>query len=699
VSEAELPNRRQEDQEPVDTIEDKTSPKRESMDTQTPMVRETRTVVYPAGQPSPQDVVKKNQSHPKEPIEIDMAGVQKKDYQFVQQLESLAGSPNAVDYQIVVLRKNPGVLGNYRFVCNKILQIYEVGTYHDIRGYVVQEFGGGTYEIRLIKPRGDVMAGAYDKIGSMIFVQDVKVTPPICDAFTMEGIDLRPVSPARVGPVPVVGAAMGRDPESEDIQSLVTQRRKTQLKHEIWEQDSQIADNIERREENRMRRKIEQDRAEQSAALEWQSRFDTQRSQHESSMVQVMANAQKTTTELIAQLTQNKNHDGGGIGPIIAALMTTMSKAQEVQIEMMRQQSEARREDSLKLAEIQAQSHKDMLTMVTSMSSKSEALADKLLAMRIESPDQRIEQILKAKEAGKSEAKEWFQMIEEVRANATQESGGGDEVVDWDPEAGALGNLTALAFRGLQRLLTGPAAGQAMQMVNRLLNKPAYNTQFTDREVAAAAQQMEPYLAEHPPVPRLPAPPVVRTTGFLPGQTAPAPLQFQVPSTPAGRPEPGIIYQTMEPTSFQVVQAQTPQIANHPQMEILPPESEVPPTFAAEAAIEPAETSEDRLRFHVNTMIEDCMADLQDQRHVHQWPLTAFEVLNKSFLDELARTRSEEEQVSLIKRYADPTLFQTWYQSFWRPGGTENFRKFCQGIQQLISLHMENNNASATIAS
>lgn len=670
------------------------------MDNQPPMVRETRTVVYPAGQPSPQDVVKKNQNHPKtESIEIDMAGVQKKDYQFVQQLESLAGSPNAVDYQIVVLRKNPGVLGNYRFVCNKILQIYEVGTYHDIRGYVVQEFGGGTYEIRLIKPRGDVMAGAYDKIGSMIFVQDVKVTPPICDAFTTEGIDLRPVSPVRVGPVPVVGAS-GRDPESEDIQSLVTQRRKTQLKHEIWEQDSQIADNIERREENRMRRKIEQDRAEQSAALEWQSRFDTERQKHESSMVSMMANSQRQTTDLITQLVQGGKNDGG-IGAVVAALMTAMSKSQEMQIAMMRSQSDDRRADSQKLAELQAENQKNIVTMLSAMSAKSEALVDKLLTARVESPDQRIEQILKAKEAGKSEAKEWFQMIEEVRANAMQESGGEEEVVEWDPEAGALGNLTALAFRGLQRLLTGPAAGQAMQMVNRLLNKPASNTQFTDREVAAAAQQMEPYLAEHPPVPRLPAPPVVRPTGFLPGQTAPAPLQFQVPSTPAGRPEPGIIYQTMEPTSFQTVQAPTPQIANHPQMEILPPESEVPPTFTAEAAIEPAETSEDRLRFHVNTMIEDCMADLQDQRHVHQWPLTAFEVLNKSFLDELARTRSEEEQITLIKRYADPTLFQTWYQSFWRPGGTENFRKFCQGIQQLISLHMENQNhaASTTIAS
>lgn len=667
----------------------------------TPMIRETRTVVYQAGQPSPQDVLKKGQSHPKpESIEMDMAGVPKKDYQFVQQLQSLAGSPNAVDYQIVVLRKSPAILNNYKFACNKILSTYDVGTYHDIRGYVVAEFGGGTYEIRLIKPRGDVLAGAYDKVGSMIFVQDVKSTPPICDAFTTQGLDYKAVSPGfnslSAGPIPVGGRTP--DPETEDIQSLVNLRRKNQLKHEIAEQNSQIADSEERREELRLRRKLEQDREERSAALEWQSRFDTERQKHESSMVSMMANSQRQTTDLITQLVQGGKNDGG-IGAMVAAVMTAMSKSQEMQIAMMRSQSEDRRADSQKLAELQAENQRNMVTMLSAMSAKSEALVDKLLTARVESPDQRIEQILKAKEAGKSEAKEWFQMIEEVRASAMQDAGGNDEV-EWDPEAGALGNLTALAFRGLQRLLTGPAAGQAMQMVNRLLNKPASNTQFTDSEVAAAAQQMEPYLNAAQPAPRLAAPPVQRTIGFLPGQTTPPPV-MQVPAPPVGRPEPGMIYQTTEPQPVLQAPAAKPTMQFVvPQAEILSPEADLPPTYAAEATIEPTETSEDRLRFHVNSMLEDCMADLQDQRHVHQWPFTAFEVLNKPFLDELARTRSEEEQVNLIKRYADPSLFQTWYQIFWRPNGTEQFRKFCAGIQQLIALHhVEQQNHASTIAS
>lgn len=644
-------------------------------------------------------------------MEIDLAGVSKKDYSFVQQLYALAGSPNAIDYRVVVVRKNPIIFERFRFICNKILKIYEVGTYQDIRDYVVQEFGGGTFEIRLIKTRGgDITAGSYDKIGSMTFMQDVKTHPPISDQYTTEGIENYSVTPG----LPASGhfnriTSRGVDPESDDLDSLVKHRRKAQLKHEIWEQDSQIEDSKERREEVKLRRKIEQDREERSAALEWQSRLDSQRSQHESSMVQVMANAQKTTTDLIATLTHGNKNDG--LGPMMAAIMTSMAESQKAQMEMMRLSSETRREDSAKFAEIQAESNRNMMAMMTALNtqnveqirasaSKSEALADKLLAMRIESPDQRIEQILKAKEAGKSEAKEWFQMVEEVRASALNDASGGDDSVDWDPEAGVIGNVTALAFKGLQRLLTGPHAAAAMGMVNRLLNKPATNTQFSDREVAAAAQQMEPYLTETPPVPQLP-PPINRTSGFIAGQIAPTRAQLPMPfHEPQGRPQPGMVYQTVDyssqPPPYQPQQF-VPEV-KQPQINILPPDAPLPQALE-DASIEPPETSEDRLRFHLSSALEECIADLQDQRHVHQWPYSAFEVLNKPFLDALVRARNETEQISLIKQYADPNVFQQWYQIFWRPGGSEHFRKVCQGIQQLINLHLESqNNAASTIA-
>ena len=234
-----------------------------------------------------------------------------------------------------------------------------------------------------------------------------------------------------------------------------------------------------------------------------------------------------------------------------------------------------------------------------------------------------------------------------------------------------------------------------MNMVNRVLNKPAGNRQFSDQEVAAAAQQMEPYLAAPPEDrPQLP-PPINKTSGFITGQVAPprpgqpVPVQERqfVPQQ-AVRPRPGGVYQTIEPEEAVPQAPVLQQPVEPPQVEILSPDAAVPPMLE-EAEVEPAETPEDRLRYHVNAMLEECLADIQDQRHVHQWPFSAFEVLKKPFLDALARTRNDTERVTLVKSYADAQLFQQFYQIFWRPGGSEHFRQFSAGLQQLINLHME----------
>ncbi len=656
---------------------------------------------------------------------LDLGGIPKKDHDFVKHLEelSLTGSDGL---KVIAIRKSPPMYKNNRYVVNRPLREYDPASFFDIRQQVIEEFGGGTFELKLIRPKGDIRLANYDLIRKMNFHEDTTISPPKPDTFTTAGITGKPAER-------VDNTISAEEEAARKLSELRTTERELDAQgqiidrqQEIWRKQKAIEDERTSHEERQLRKDMGPIEAQRQQYMEMKQEMDRERNRADDRMVAMMDNMQRQTKDMVDMMTRSKG-DGESNGNMMLAISSMMAKMMEVM--------GAKKDDNghmEKLMEMQSQHNQTMITMMQQSSeqanarieaanARSEGMVDKLLTQRIESPQEQIASYLAMRKEGKEEAKEFFEMVQSVQAQA--QSGGDDDEINWDPNAGVMGNLGALAFHGIKRLVNSASSEEGMKMIatlNKMFRKGATNRSFSNEEIAAAAEHIGSYMGggdeptmgygtvagqvlpdNQPQLAAAPSHPMAYNTNrpnalpYTPPQhrpsnaIVPAPgvrMTYTVnqPMQPAAAPQPAVTYQAPPSPHPQRFQPSQPVIDAHP--------------LAGDPDVEfdPVATAQDRLRNNVTDMLAEALEDITDGRHTHQWPYSAVEFLSGTFLDQLCSIPDDNQRIQLIRQYADPTLFQRLMNVFWNQGGAPHFHNFRMGLQALTGMHMERKQNATT---
>jgi hypothetical protein len=655
--------------------------------------QDIRTVTYPAGQPSPLDSGESSEPElPPTPTETfeDLYGVGKKHQQFIDMLHWFADKKTPHTW-VHLYRTNPPqwdikdqsglVQHTITLDTDALLKSWSPKEITVIRDHTGQMFGGETYEHRLVRATGKTDEGKLLK--KMTFDIDVSRKPPKPDEFTRAGPHQQPYKEflASGGGANNIGIPDTKNELVEMRTYQQVQRVKGEIEdqeHNRWANKTAQQEERERREEALYQRRAgpeiaarrEKERKEELELKEKQAKEDREaadRRAEQTNMTTMLSNT-------LAAALSNKGNDNGGNALLVAAIEAQSAQTKlMMEMIMRKQESKDTREDNaaVRASESANQMVTAMLEVQSKANARVEGIVDKLLASKMENPQDSVKQMLGMMEQGRSQMKEVFELVEAARGG-----GGDDEDAGYDPEAGFVGNMGSLAFHGIKKLMSMGGSPRVLQWLATTLNKPAGTTEFSDTEIAQAAGHVEEYMAEAPALPQ---------QGFVAGQTAPQ-LAAPAPAAPA----PAMVAETYEidapPGTAEVaqeIQAAAP----------APAQTQMPPPIEEEEPL-PVETPEERLRFHVNEMLSQAMADITDGRKRHEWPYAANESLNRGFLDQLAALTDPTERIKVIQQWADPALFEKLMQHFWQPGHEIDYHNFISGIHTLIQLHKGQLNAA-----
>lgn len=640
-------------------------------------------------------------------------------------LSELVNDPNKAGWALETKRVGPVVWEGQPVVGGVVDKTFPM-LYPELFKRIQEVAGGGEYRVAMLDDEGKV-------VGSKSFcINTITDAPKILNTnqqlvaamggtapMQMPRGHLTPYGAMR--PTPLTAAAAGfeedrtlllRQKEREMTAEATVERQKRELERERrrWdEEDRAEQDRREARAQLPVMQAQEAVRNMERKLVETQQKEQGQMAQMFAMMMQQQ---QQNTQMLVSILAQPKKDD------TIVLLVESM-KMQSQQFQTMMQatmaQANAKQHDMIEAAKISAESQARVFEMMSKQNQSSgrfDRLMEVVVTKNLNSGGDSVKQAIELLNTGRQQALDMLEMRESMAGPADD--------LEYDPDAGVLGNLGRMVFGILKNIGKGGGGLAALPALLGALNKtdPA---QITNQDYVKLAQQLETRLPQYAaqqgaaPVPAqlpvaqnpmLPAP-VARPAPFDPASIlsrpaqrpaqqpvqVPVPVSAPMPVAPVARPAhsnnvvpitagPGIAEVFEEELAEDLTVAAAPVVSA--------------PALVPAVAVAAEDTPEERLRQWVTAAMNIALTeDIADGRNEHEWPATAIAKWNRQFLDQLAAAPDDGVRVQLIAGYCEPSVFQALQTKLLDQAQPHNYRNFIVALHELVAEH---NSARAQVA-
>jgi hypothetical protein len=568
----------------------------------------------------------------------------------VENLRTLSEDATAAGFRVVIRRRSPATFNGFRLPVG-IIEEMEPMPFDDVQARVAELHGGGTYNLQIITPTGQM-------VRQMLFRVDENVHEPKVPANAPMVNVLQPSEYGRMMARPNLGAS-GLGTHTPEDQILIDLRKQEQVL-----QATKMKEDREHEIEKSRRRRKAEDEADRDAEerkkmlpeiAEANRRVDSLKDE-----IRHVADSFKDSLSSLREVLTHRGDDSG-----VKVLLETMKTANE-------QQRHASEQHAAQLAQQSKQQMDLLIALITSkkgepdgvieaikMSMESQKQTTQMIVesaknennvmrdlfmnvvtQRLAAPDDQVKLHQQAEDRGWSKAMELTRLLEEARAGAA------DDSLEIDPEGGFWGNLSNIALQGLQRAVRGASNGGGLR--------------------GALQGVLSPGAAY--PAPE--APVVYRTPAPAPVQRLPAPAPVMAAPNPGGSP----LFEGMVQT--EVTEGVAP---------ALPAPVSGPAAVAAQVAPvvpETTESEEDDLRMHVTEAMRMALDDFKVGRKVHDWSDHAIDKWHRQFKIELARAVDDAARIQMIGAKCEPAVFEQVITRI-RSGGQDVFY-FTQAIQAIV---------------
>ena len=590
----------------------------------------------------------------------------------VEHLRNLSEDATADNFRVHIRRRGPASFNGFRLPTG-VIEEMEPMPFEDIQGRVAELHGGGTYNLQVITPSGQMSR-------QMLFRVDENVHEPKVPA---NAVALNTMQSSEHGRMvsrsyaPNLGAS-GFGTHTAEDQIMIDLRKQEQILAATKQKEEREYDI----EKSRRRRKSEEESEREAEERKKMLPEITEANRRVESLKDEIRHMAESFKDSVRELASAKNNKGDDES--IKLLIESMKMASD------QQQKAQQRQTDLQLAQMKQQSDM-MIALIASMnkekphdngvmeaikmsvesskqtmqmvmeSSKNENsvmrdLFTSVVTQRLSAPDDQVKMHQQAEDRGWTKAMELTRLLEEARA-------GSDEGVEIDPESGFWGNVSNIALQGIQRAIRGASSGGLRgALQNALSPLTGYPQQ---QEVVQVPVQYNP-------------------------QPQPQPQQQQLVQRPVQQ-LPGVVHYTPTP----VLPSSNPDVRLSPLFEGVVEESPAvvtPPPALAPALPAPAQQQqqqhvtgdeeEDDLRMHVTEAMRMALDDFKVGRKVHDWSDHAIDKWHRQFKVELAQAPDDAARIQLIGGKCEPAVYEQVINRI--RGGGQDVYYFTQAIQAVV---------------
>jgi len=596
-------------------------------------------------------------------------------------LNDTAVSSNVQDYRIEVIRIQPKVDSDHLPLHTGVVLTYDYAVeFPYIESALAQSNGGGTYRVNVFsKENNKIVANPKFTINNLPPLRnEVDDQVPAFSGYSNQGVQQMYTGhgsatypPNRRGghfsQVPIVPDSVQRVNEERMVAEAETGKVKAKMQGLKAEKEFEKLTNSDKYEKEAVARikieKEEKDEKERQRLETDQRRRDDDRKREDKKWELAQASSgQNAMMAIMASLFQKQSQP-----PQVVPDTTT-----PIMIESMKAMSMQQQESTKMMMTMMTQSSQQTIAMMTAMMTALKPDDGKSMEMfkfMLDSSntsntrfDKLINTVLVNKVGG---SENQFDQVAKIISLAKELIPGGesDDELDYDQDAGLLGNFGKLAFNGIKSLVSGGLSGKGADLIgamNTMFQKPAGNEQFSDTEL----QQVNSAIGQ------------VDDTDFLRKTiVANAPLGVEVmhqPPIPVGVPtRMAVPVQTLSQPIQEVgvVEVQRPNVQAVAQVVV----EAVP--ISNEGAIL-------RLKEVVTESVRIMLENIKDGVNKHNWIDFAFDNWPKPFLHTFCNTVGDEDLIEHIQDKCDAESFTEFYQLILN-GDSSNFVKWLDAVKLL----------------
>ena len=610
---------------------------------------------------------------------LNTPGVHRRNLSNIQFLNDLVNDPDKVGFRLEIRRRGPAIWEGSELPAG-VVDRCDPMAYQDVLQRTRELNGGGDYSIMVLNEEGR-------SVNQFPFRIDVITDPPKMPRQSISaaqqrspmsligGINRTPGSTVAVGEEDAVVLIRAEERRVAAEMALKAKKREAEL--------SERRQRLEDEMENERRDKIAQQPIQ--AANAQMSAMERQLIAMQQNFSQMMQQQQQQTQQLILSMTQKPVDNSQ-----TQIMIESMKNNQAMMLAMMnmaQQNAQTKSTEQLAAVNMQALHQKEIMELAVKSASGGNSRYDKLiesmLNQQMNKPQDTVKQALDLIETGRRQTMEMLDMRNEYGSN--------DEDMDYDPEAGVLGNLGKVAFTLLKQMLKGGGGAAGLAQVLSLLGKSSPE-QVSTKDLSQLARTMEMQQKHQPQLqqrPQVQAPPPLGIPAFGPPSARPV-VQPQAP-TPVAPPQPRRIMLRSNPDAVEAyveeaLEEETPAApVAAAAVPVIPGTTPVaPPSIPVDAQV----FVNTRLSSVVTEAMRQAIEDLNEGTREHDWPDFAIAKWPKNFLDAFAQATDDAQRVELIRNVCDPTVFAAVYGKFIDPNLAAGYQAFVEGMRMVVQEHV-----------
>jgi hypothetical protein len=587
----------------------------------------------------------------------------------VEHLRNLSEDATADNFKVHIRRRGPASFNGFRLPTG-VIEETEPMPFDDIQARVAELHGGGTYNLQVITPSGQLSR-------QMMFRVDENMHEPKVPA---NAVPLNTLQPSEFGrmvrPQMNVGAS-GFGTHTAEDQIMIDLRKQEQILAATKQKEEREYEI----EKSRRRRKSEEESEREAEERKKMLPEITEANRRVETLKDEIRHMADSFKDSIRELANSKNSKGDdeSLKLLIESMKLSSDQQQkaqqrqtELQVAQMKQQSdmmialiasmnkEKPHDNSIiEAIKMSVESSKQTTQMIMeSAKNENSVMRDlftSVVTQRLSAPDDQVKMHQQAEDRGWTKAMELTRLLEEARS-------GSDDGIEIDPDGGFWGNVSNIALQGIQRAIRGASQGGGLR--GALQNALSPMTGYQQQQDAVQV-----------PVHYQPQP-----------QPQPQPMARPVQQLP------GIVHHTPTP----VLQSPNPEVQSSPLFEgvvedgpssvVTPSPVSVPvlpaPVQQQQQQATGGEEEEYDLRMHVTEAMRMALDDFKVGRKVHDWSDHAIDKWHRQFKVELAQAPDDAARIQLIGGKCEPAVYEQVINRI-RGGGQDVFY-FTQAIQAVV---------------